>query len=394
MPRIANRLTQFGTTIFTEINTLARQHEAVNLGQGAPDFDSPPLMLEAAVTALHSGSNQYPPGQGIPAVREAVAGYYQRFYGMSLDPTTEVMLTAGATEGLFAALMGLTEPGDEVILFEPYYDAYLPGLAMAGATPSFVTLHAPHWTFDLAELRAAFTPRTRALILNTPHNPLGKVFSREELMQIAALCIEHDVLVITDEVYEQLIFDGQAHIPIATLPGMAERTLTLSSLGKTFSATGWKVGWAVGDRNLIAALLRAHQFIIFAVASPLQQAAIAALNFPDRYFSSLRQTFQARRDALCFTLQQVGFVCEPPQGGYFVVADWRPVAPESLRDQDDMAFARWLIQTAGVACIPVGAFYRPTHRHLEPPGARFAFCKRDETLAAAVERLKRIRVQS
>ncbi len=388
MPDMARRVAGFGTTIFTEINMLAREHGAVNLGQGAPDYDAPPELLAAAITAINSQLNQYAPGPGLPKVKEALALHAERFYGQKLDPVTEIVVTSGATEAIFAAILGLTDPGDEIIVFEPVYDSYVPNMVMAGVTPRYVQLRTPDWSFDPDELAAAFNPRTRAIIVNTPHNPTGKVYSRDELSIIAALCQQHDVIAITDEVYEHILYDGQTHTRLAMLPGMAERTLTISSLGKTFSATGWKIGWAMGARSLVEGLGRAHQFITFAVASPLQAAAASALKLPNTYFEELQATYQAKRDIMLDALNKAGFTVLRPQGSYFIMVDWRGVAP--ARVQDDIAFARWLITEVGVACIPPSAFYQPSDKHLARYLARFAVCKKDETLQAAVERLRKL----
>ncbi len=386
MPHMAQRVADFGTTIFSEINMLAREHKAVNLGQGAPDFDGPGEALQAAVDAIHSQMNQYAPGLGNPKTKEAIAQHALRFYNLTSDPVTQVAITSGATEAMFAAILGLTDPGDEVVVFEPVYDSYVPNMLMAGVTPRYVTLNAPDWAFDPAELRAAFTAKTRAIIINTPHNPTGKVYSREELSQIAQLCQEHDVIAITDEVYEHILYDGNVHTPMATLPGMAERTLTISSLGKTFSLTGWKIGWALGPRELVAGLNRSHQFITFAVASPLQEAAASVLGMSTTYYEELQTTFQAKRDYMMKALREAGFKVLKSQGSYFIMADWREVAPPEI--ENDTQFAQWLIKVGGVACIPPGAFYRESHKHLGKHLARFAICKKDETLQAAVERLK------
>jgi N-succinyldiaminopimelate aminotransferase len=390
MTYMANRVEPFGTTIFSEINALARKYGAVNLGQGAPDFDAPPAIIQAAADALHHALNQYSPGLGYPEVRRAIAAHSQRFYGQTLDPDTEVAVMAGATEGVLCSILGLLDPGDEAIVFQPAYDSYGPQLRMAGVSPRFVNLRTSDWTFDPAELAAAFTPRTRAVLVNTPNNPTGKVFSRAELSIIAELCQQHDVVAITDEVYEHLLYDGVEHIRLATLPGMAERTLTVGSLGKTFSVTGWKIGWVVGSADLVASVIRAHQYNTFCVASPLQMAAVAALAMPDSYFAEVKTTFQARRDYLLNALQGVGFVCWKPPAGYFIVADWRTVAPRGI--SDDLAFTHWLIEEIGVACIPISAFYLPEDRALGQSYVRFAICKTEATLQAAVERLEQLRV--
>ena len=382
---MSRRVAGFGTTVFAEINNLARQHGAVNLGQGAPDFDGPPEVLQAAITAVNSALNQYAPGTGMPIVREAIAKHAERFYGQTLDPETEVLVTSGATEGMFAAILGLTDPGDEVIVFEPVYDTYVPNMVMAGVTPRYVALRGDDWTFDPDELAKAFNSRTRAIIVNTPHNPTGKVYSLDELAAIAALCQKHGVIAITDEVYEHILYDGAAHTRLAMLPGMAERTVTISSLGKTFSVTGWKVGWAIGTAALVTAVNRAHQFITYAVASPLQAAAATALEMPSTYFRDLQSFYQGKRDRMLDLLQKAGFEVLRPQGSYFIMADWRGVAPS--RVQDDLQFAAWLTTEVGVACIPASIFYQDSDKYLGKSLARFAVCKKDETIAAAAEKL-------
>ena len=385
---MSQRVAGFGTTVFVEINNLARQHNAVNLGQGAPDFDGPPEVLAAAVTAVNSALNQYAPGIGMPAVRQAIASHAARFYGQKLNPETEVLVTAGATEGVFAAILGLTDPGDEVIVFEPVYDTYVPNLVMAGVTPRYVPLRGEKWSFDPDDLARAFNRRTRAIIVNTPHNPTGKVYSREELRVIADLCQKHNVIAITDEVYEHILYDDATHTRLATLPGMEDRTLTISTLGKTFSVTGWKIGWAIGPAALVNAANQAHQFITYAVASPLQAAAATALNLPLSFFERLRASYQTRRDRMVDVLQKVGFKVFKPSGSYFVMIDWRGVAPAHVKD--DFQFARWLTAEVGVACIPASPFYQESDKPLGKHFARFAVCKKDETLAAAVERLSRL----
>jgi N-succinyldiaminopimelate aminotransferase len=388
MPVMSQRVAGFGTTVFVEINALAREHGAVNLGQGAPDFDGPPEVLSAAVRAVNSALNQYAPGIGMAPVREAIAAHSARFYGQNLDPETEVLVTAGATEAVFAAILGLADAGDEIIVFEPVYDSYVPNMVMAGVTPRYVPLRGDDWTFDPDELAQAFTPRTRAILVNTPHNPTGKVYAREELSLIAALCQKHNVIAITDEVYEHILYDDAAHTRLATLPGMAERTLTISSLGKTFSVTGWKIGWAIGPEPLITAVNRAHQFITFAVASPLQSAAATALALPQSFFANLRAMYQAKRDCMLDALRSAGFKALKPQGSYFIMCDWRGVAP--ARITDDIEFAHWLTKEIGVACIPPSIFYQDSDKHLGKHLARFSVCKKDETLRAAAEKLARL----
>ncbi len=388
MPVMSQRVAGFGTTVFVEINALARAYNAVNLGQGAPDFDGPPEVLAAAVTAVNSAFNQYAPGIGLPAARQAIARHAERFYGQRLDPETEVLVTSGATEGVFAAILGLTDPGDEVIVFEPVYDTYVPNMVMAGVTPRYVPLRGGDWTFDPDELAKAFNRRTRAIIVNTPHNPTGKVYSREELGVIAELCRKHDVVAITDEVYEHILYDDASHTRLATLPGMGDRTLTISSLGKTFSVTGWKIGWALGSPSLVNAVNQAHQFITYAVASPLQAAAATALDLPFSFFENLQLSYQARRDRMIEILENAGFKVFKPSGSYFVMIDWRGVAPADVKD--DFQFAQWLIRDVGVACIPASPFYQDSDKHMGKYFARFAVCKKDETLAAAAEKLAKL----
>jgi len=385
---MSQRVGSFGATVFVEINELARRHHAVNLGQGAPDFDGPPAVLDAAVRAIRGALNQYAPGIGLATAREAVAHHARRFYGQKVDPDTEVLVTAGATEAVFAAVLGLTDPGDEVILFEPVYDSYVPNMIMAGVTPRYVPLRGEQWSLDPDELARAFTPRTRALIVNTPHNPTGKVYSREELGVIAELCREHDALAITDEVYEHILYDGFVHTRLATLEGMAERTVTISSLGKTFSVTGWKIGWAIGPAALIRAVNQAHQFITFAVASPLQAAAATALKLPPSFFDELQANYQRKRDFLIGALESAGFKVMRPRGSYFIIADWRGVAPSAI--SDDVEFARWLTREIGVACIPPSIFYQDSDKPMGRYLARFAVCKKEETLAEAAARLSRL----
>ncbi|MET7751842.1 pyridoxal phosphate-dependent aminotransferase [Micromonospora sp. NPDC005367] len=384
------RMRPFGTTIFAEMSALAVRTGAVNLGQGFPDTDGPPEMLAAAAEALRSGQNQYPPGPGIPALRAAVAAHQRRFWGLEYDPDGEVVVTAGATEAVAAAILALCEPGDEVLCFEPYYDSYAASIALAGAVRRPVTLRPAtggRYAFDPDALRATFGPRTRLALLNSPHNPTGKVFTPAELTLIAELCQEHDAYAVTDEVYEHLVFtDASApHLPLATLPGMRERTLRISSAGKTFSCTGWKVGWASGPARLVSALLRVKQFLTFVNAAPLQPAAAVALGLPDEYFAGLRAGMQARRDQLVEGLNDAGFDVLAPEGTYFVTADVTP-----LGGRDGVAFCRSLPQRCGVVAVPTQVFYDDAEagRRL----VRFAFCKRPEVLTEAVTRLRRLAV--
>ncbi|MGX1546470.1 pyridoxal phosphate-dependent aminotransferase [Streptomyces adustus] len=387
-PFLNRRLAEFGTTIFAEMSALAVRTGAINLGQGFPDTDGPEEIREAAVRALRDGlGNQYPPGPGIPELRTAVAAHQQRRYGLSYDPDTEVLVTAGATEAIAAALLALLEPGDEVIALEPYYDSYAACIAMAGGTRVPVTLR-PHdgaFRLDLDELRAAVTDRTRLLLVNTPHNPTGTVLTREELTAIAELAVERDLLVVTDEVYEHLVFDGAEHLPLAGFPGMRERTVTIGSAGKTFSFTGWKVGWITAPPGLATAVRSAKQFLTYVSAGPFQYAVAEALSLPDSYFDALRADLLAKRDLLASGLAEAGFEVFRPAGTYFVTTDIRP-----LGESDGFAFCRALPERAGVVAIPNAVFY--DHREAGAPFVRFAFCKRTEVLEEAVRRLKSLPV--
>lgn len=382
------KLEGFGTTIFAEMSALAVATGAINLGQGFPDTDGPPEVLEAAVEAIRTGAetgaNQYPPGPGVPVLRQAIATHQARFYGIELDPDTEVLVTTGATEALAGALLGMLDAGDEVVTFEPMFDSYAAGIALAGARVSPVLL-APaedgRYRFDPDELRAAITPRTKVLLLNTPHNPTGKVFDADELALVAEVAIAHDLIVVTDEVYEHLVFPGSAHVPLATLPGMAERTLTISSGGKTFSATGWKVGWATGPAPLVAATRAAKQFLTYVSGGPFQPAIATGLGLDDAFFAGLGPAMAAKAARLGDGLRAAGFGVVAPEATYFTTVDVRPLRP----DGDGMAFCRELPALCGVVAVPNEVFYaRPEHgRHL----VRFACCKRDAVLDEAAERL-------
>ncbi len=392
MPSLtAQRFSPFGTTIFAEMTALAQQHDAVNLGQGFPDFDGPLFVKEAAIDALTTKHNQYAPLAGVPELTGVLGELWSRETGIACDPRAHVTVTAGCTEAIAAALLGLVNPGDEVILFEPYYDSYRAAVAMAGGVPRFVTLKAPDFRFDRAALAEMFTERTKVVLVNTPHNPTGRVFSREELATIAELCVANDVLALTDEVYERLVFEGE-HLRLATFPGMAERTLSMSSLGKTFSLTGWKIGWAIGPEAMTRAIRAAHQFLTFAVATPLQRAAAAALASPPSYYGELRRSFRAKRDALCDALEMIGFDVRRPEGGYFVMADFRTLDLGRLGlpdDADDAMFCKALVEKVGVAAIPPSFFYE--HKDEGSSMARFAFCKQDETIAEGVKRLEKLK---
>ncbi len=385
MDPLVARMRPFGTTIFAEMSALAVRTGSVNLGQGFPDTDGPASMLDAAAEALHSGHNQYPPGPGIPALRAAIAAHQREYWRLEYDPDSEVLVTAGATEAIAAAILAMCEPGDEVVCFEPYYDSYAASIALAHAVRRPVTLRPGpdgRYGFDADALRAAFGPRTRLVLLNSPHNPTGKVFTRSELAQIAALCVEHDAYAVTDEVYEHLIYDG-THLPLAGFPGMRERTIQISSAGKTFSCTGWKVGWACGPAPLVGAVLRVKQFLTFVNAGPLQPAVAHALALPRSYFTGLRDDLRAKRDLLVAGLSEAGFGVYVPDGTYFVTADITP-----LGGTDGVEFCRALPERCGVVAVPTQVFYDDVAagRHL----VRFAFCKRPEVLTEAVSRLGKL----
>ena len=381
-PHLSSRLQGFGTTIFTEMTQLALAHEAVNLGQGFPDFDGPDFIKEAAVQAIWGGANQYCRMFGAPELNQAIADHQKRFYDLDYDPTTEVTVTNGATEAIFATLQAICEVGDEVVFFEPFYDSYRASVAMAGAVDRVVTLEAPHFHFDPEAFERAISPKTRAVLLNTPHNPTGKVFSRQELETLAEICRRHDLLVLSDEVYEHLVYEGE-HVPIATLDGMRDRTVTISSAGKTFSLTGWKVGWTCAPPNLSRAIRTAHQFVTFCNSAPLQPAIAAALRAGDDFYDGLTKEYRERRDHLCRGLKEVGFEVLGPEGTYFVMVDIRPLGFE-----DDVEFCRRLPAEVGVAAIPPTAFYvhKQAGRHL----ARFAFCKTPSVLDEGIRRLRRL----
>ncbi len=378
-PYLASRLQGFATTIFAEMSALAVRTGAVNLGQGFPDTDGPAEIADAAIAAIRAGHNQYPPGIGIPELREAIADHQRRWYGLDFDPDTEILVTAGATEAIAASLLALCEVGDEVVTFEPYYDSYAACTAMAGAERRVVTLQPPDYHFDPAALRAAITPRTRLLLLNSPHNPTGKVFTPEELAAIAALCVEHDLIAVTDEVYEHLVFEG-AHLPLATFPGMRDRTVTISSGGKTFSFTGWKIGWVCASPELLTAVRTAKQFLTYVNGAPFQYAIATGLRLPDDRFAALASDLRDRRDQLCAGLAAAGFTVYPPAGTYFVTTDVR-----SLGEEDGLAFCRGLPERCGVVAVPNVVFYddEAAGRSL----VRFTFCKRPEVLDEAISRL-------
>ncbi|RKS80535.1 N-succinyldiaminopimelate aminotransferase [Motilibacter peucedani] len=384
MAPLARRLHGLGTTIFAEMTALAVETGSVNLGQGFPDTDGPVEVLEAAVEAIRSGVNQYPPGPGTAELRHAVAEHQLRCYGLSWDPDTEVLVTTGATEAIAAAMLALVEPGDEVVALEPFYDSYGASVAMAGGVLVPVTLRPPSYALDVDALRAAVTPRTRLILLNSPHNPTGAVLSPEEVAAVAAVAVEHDLLVVSDEVYEHMVYDGRAHVPPATLEGMRERTVSVSSAGKTFSVTGWKVGWVTGPAELVTAVRTAKQFLTYTSGAPFQPAVAAGLRLGQPPLDALRDSLQGKRDLLCAGLRDLGLEVFTPAGTYFVTTDIRP-----LGFDDGVEFCRALPRRYGVVAIPSAVFYADSERgrHL----VRWAFCKRDDTLALALEKLAPLR---
>ncbi|MEU0794772.1 pyridoxal phosphate-dependent aminotransferase [Amycolatopsis sp. NPDC005961] len=384
-PALVPRLRPFTSTIFAEMTALAVKHDAVNLGQGFPDTDGPAGMLEAAKNALFGGANQYPPGPGRPELRAAIARHRQR-YGTEYDPDTEILVTAGATEAITATLIALTEPGDEVIVIEPYYDSYAAAVAMAGAERKVVGLvegEDGRFGLDVEGLRAAVTPRTRAILVNSPHNPTGTVFTRAELESLAALCVEHDLIAICDEVYEHLVFDDNEHIPLVTLPGMRPRTVSISSAGKTFNCTGWKIGWVCSTPELVAAVKAAKQFITFVSGGPLQPAVAHALDHELAWVDGLRSSLEEKRDRLSAGLADAGFAVRPTAGTYFVCVDVRPLG---FTDAADLAWE--LPGRVGVAAVPVKVFtdHPDEWKHL----LRFAFCKRNDVIDEGVTRLRKL----
>jgi aspartate/methionine/tyrosine aminotransferase len=383
MREISRRADSFSESVIREMNRLAMEAGAIGLAQGFPDFACPPELKEAAAAAVHRDINQYAITWGARPLREAIAAKTARTYaGWAPDPETQITVTCGATEAMIAAMLGLLDPGDEVIIFEPFYENYGPDAILSGAIPRYVTLHEPDWAIDPDELRAAVTPRTRAIVLNSPHNPTGKVFRRDELELVADLCREHDLIAFTDEIYEHIVYAGE-HIPLATLPGMADRTVTINSLSKTYSVTGWRVGWAIASPAMSVGIRRVHDFLTVGAAAPLQQAGVAALELPVAYYAALAAQYRERRDTLVPALRMAGFRVFEPSGAYYAMVD---IA--GLTAEDDVTFARRLIADPGVATVPGSSFYsRP---ELGRTKLRFAFPKRVETLQAAAERLTRI----
>jgi len=384
VPHLTAKLQGFGTTIFAEMSALAVATGSVNLGQGFPDSDGPREVLDAAIDAINGGLNQYPPGPGMPVLRQAISAHQQRFYGIQYDPDSEVLVTAGATEALAGTLLALLDTGDEVVVLEPMFDSYAPCIAMAGAVAKPVTIRPPHYAIDPVELRRAITPKTKLILFNSPHNPTGRVFTRKEVQLVADLAIEHDLLVVTDEVYEHLVFDGLEHIALSSLPGMRERTVVISSGGKTFNTTGWKIGWVCGPAEVVAAIRTAKQFLTYVNGGPFQPAIALGLGLPDSFYDHLAADLQAKRDRLMPGLLEAGFTVFPTQSTYFVTVDIRPLQP----DGDGMAFCRALPHRVGVVAIPTEVMYVNKHegRHL----VRFAFCKQLSVLDDAVERLQQL----
>jgi N-succinyldiaminopimelate aminotransferase len=383
--RASAKASSFAESVIREMTRIAAEHDAINLGQGFPDTDGPPEVLEAAVAAIRGGRNQYPPGAGVPELLDAITVHQRRFYGIEVDARTEVLVTVGATEAIAATVLALVQPGDEVVTFEPYYDSYAATIALAGGVRRTSVLRFPDFAVDKASLRAAFSSRTRLVLLNTPHNPTGKVFSRAELELVCALAREHDAWVVTDEVYEHLTFDGAEHVPVSTLPGMRERTLTISSAGKTFSTTGWKVGWVAGPAEAVAAVRAVKQFLTYVGSGPFQPAVAAGLGLPDAVYAGLASSLAAKRDRLVEGLSRAGMAVAVPQGTYFVIADAAP-----LGAVDALAFCHDLPARAGVVGVPVSVFHDDVDaaRTL----VRFAFCKRDDVLDEACRRLSALRV--
>lgn len=381
--RTSARVAPFTESVIREMTRLAVRHNAVNLAQGFPDFPAPQEVKDAACQAIQDDINQYEITWGAPALRRAIADKYQRHYGITLDPDAEITVVCGSTEGMIASLLATIDPGDEIIIFEPWYENYGPDAWLSGATRRYVSLRPPDWSFDPDELRRAFTSKTRALILNSPNNPTGKVFSRAELEQIAALCIEHDVHCITDEIYEHIIYDGAEHVPMMTLPGMRERSILVNSMSKTWSVTGWRVGWVVAPPEATAAIRKVHDFLTVGAAAPLQRAGVAALAVPDSYYTELASHYNRKRRVLLSILEQSGFVNNTPRGAYYVMSDI-----SSLGLGSDVDTCRHLIETVGVAAVPGSSFFAA-----DGGGShfiRFCFCKKDETLEEAGRRLKQL----
>jgi aspartate/methionine/tyrosine aminotransferase len=380
----SSRIAQFQESVIREMTRLAIVHGAVNLAQGFPDFPAPEEVKRAACDAIEADINQYSITWGAKAFRDSIARYYKRFYNLEIDPETELAVCCGATEGMVATMLALLNEGDEVVVFEPFYENYWPDSQLSGCTIRYVPMRPPDWAFDPQELRAAFSSRTRAVILNSPNNPTGRVFSLEELTAIAELCQEFDALAVTDEIYEHITYDGARHMPILALPGMRERSVLVNSLSKTFSVTGWRVGWVVAPPHLTSSIRKVHDFLTVGAAAPLQQAGITALALPDSYYLQLSRTYEKKRDLILDALTPLGFVCSRPQGAYYVMANI-----EQFGFDNDVEFCRHLVQDIGVAAVPGSSFF--SHRSLGAKWVRFCFAKKPETITAAAERLQRLR---
>jgi aspartate/methionine/tyrosine aminotransferase len=382
--RPSEKATRFTESVIREMTRLAQQHGAVNLSQGFPDFPAPAELKEAACRAIVEDVNQYAITWGARPLREAIAAKFTRLYGVPVDPEREVTVTCGSTEAMIASLLALVDPGDEVVVFEPFYENYGPDAVLSGAVPRFVRLRPPDWSFDPEELGRAFSSRTRAIVVNSPNNPTGKVFSRAELAVIAELCLRHDALAITDEIYEHILYDGAVHVPMASLPGMRERSITINGMSKTYSVTGWRVGWAIAPPLLSDAIRKVHDFLTVGAAAPLQAAGALALALPEAYYERLAAGYLRRRDRLLPVLERAGFRVHVPRGAYYVMTEI-----DAFGWNDDIAFARHLVEEVGVAVVPGSSFYRdPADGRRQ---VRFAFCKKDETLDEAERRLGRLR---
>jgi aminotransferase len=391
-PRTSQKAARFTESVIREMTRLANQHNAVNLSQGFPDFAAPEAIKEAACEAIRADINQYAVTWGAKPLREAIAADFTRRYGVPVVADQQITVCCGSTEAMIATLLAIVDPGDEVIVFEPFYENYGPDAILSGATPRYVSLRPPadatgEWTFDPDELRAAFNDHTRAIIINTPNNPTGKVFTRDELTEIARLCQHWGVIAVTDEIYEHILYDGARHIPVASLEGMADRTVTINSISKTFSVTGWRVGWTISPPDITGAIRKVHDFLTVGAAAPLQAAAAAALRLPEAYFTTLAATYRERRDRLMAILANAGFHCYEPRGAYYIMTD-----VSAFGFPDDVAFARHLVTSVGVASVPGSSFYR------EPSAGRtqvrFTFCKKKETLDAAEARLAQLQVRT
>jgi len=386
-PRTSQKVSRFTESVIREMTRLANHHNAVNLSQGFPDFPAPEAIKDAACEAIRGDINQYAVTWGAKPLRAAIANDVARRYGLPVDPDTHITVCCGSTEAMMATMMAIVDPGDEVIVFEPFYENYGPDAILSGATPRFVTLRWPDWSFDPAELAAAFNNRTRAIIINTPHNPTGKVFTREELSAIARLCQQWGTIAVTDEIYDHILYDGATHHALASFDGMADRTVTINSVSKTFSVTGWRVGWTIAPPDISGAIRKVHDFLTVGAAAPLQAASAVALGLPAEYYTELAASYRVRRDRLLAILKNAGFVCEAPKGAYYIMTD---IADFGF--PDDVAFARYLVTDIGVAAVPGSSFYR------DPASGRtrlrFTFCKRDETLSAAAARLQQLKVRT